>query len=85
MAMGGGTATVTGGGTVTTTGGGTVTTTGGGTVMVMGGGILMLICAFEATGMANAASADKSRMTDRKRRMLSPPSLAFVPMVQTPS
>ena len=62
-------------------GGGIVTVTGGGTVTVMGGGILMLICAMEATGVANAANMDKDEITNRKRRMLIPPSpsLAFVP------
>ena len=62
-----------GGGTVTVTGGGTVMVTGGGTVTVMGGGIPMLICAMEATGVANAANMDKDEITNRKRRMLIPP------------
>jgi hypothetical protein len=77
---GGGTATTTGGGTATTTGGGTVTTTGGGTATTTGGAILMLICAIEATGIADAVSAE-NQITDRKHRMSSPPSpsLAFVP------
>ena len=41
----------------------------------------MLICAMEATGVANAANMDKDEITNRKRRMLIPPSpsLAFVP------